>query len=123
MAGFEGLEKFEKELEELTKHLKDQVLREATLKAVEPLIEKAAATAPRRKGELSRSITTQVMNAPPGEVIVRVGPGRPEGSHGILLEFGTVHMTARPFFASAFEATYQEVMENLENEVGNALRG
>jgi len=121
--GFEGLGKFEAELEAIARDLKDSILREATLRAVEPLIERAAATAPRGTGALSRSMTAQVMNAPPGEVIVRVGPGRPEGSHGILLEFGTAHMTARPFFASAFEATYQEVMENLENEVSDALRG
>ncbi len=91
---------------------KGEILKEAVVKAVQPLVRAAAASAPRGTGKLSGSMTTQSF-VKSDEVTVRVGPGRPEGSHGILLEFGTIYMTARPFLASAYAATQQEIADQM----------
>ncbi len=111
-----GLDQFERALQNVAEQLKGEKLRNAAIKAVQPLIKAAASRAPRGSGALSRSMTTQVISsANAQETILRVGPGRPEGSHGILLEVGTVYMTARPFLASAYEATRQETLDIFNN--------
>lgn len=114
-----GLQDFEKNLRELERKMRGEVLAKALLRAVQPVVREAAATAPSRSGALSRSMTAQVMKSEPNEAVVRVGPGRPEGSHGILLELGTIYMTARPFLATAYEATSQQVVDELEEIIGN----
>lgn len=118
-----GLRQFENNLKDVEQKFRGEVLKKALLEAVQPLIRQAAANAPVGiTGKLSRSMTAQAMAyAGPNEAIVRVGPGRPEGSHGILLEYGTIHMTARPFLALAYEATFQDVLDLLENDVINQV--
>lgn len=117
-----GLEQFERELKKLTEKVRGQVLRAALIKSVQPTVREAAAKAPSGTGGLSKSMTAQQMKyARADEAIVRVGPGRPKGSHGILLEFGTIHMAKHPFLASAYAATYREVIDNMGNEVGSVL--
>jgi len=123
MAVLIGLEQFEKQLKDLAQEMRGQVLREATLKSVQPLVQKAAAIAPRGSGALGRSMTAQSMGyAHPAEAIVRVGPGYPAGSHGILLEFGTIHMTPRPFLALAYAATHQEIINEMEHQLFGLLK-
>jgi len=122
LIGLVGLDRFEKVLRDLTEEVRGQALRAAAVKAVQPLVQKAAANAPRGSGALSQSMTTQVMsNAPVTDAIVRVGPGYPSGSHGILLEYGTIHMTKRPFLASAYGSTRQEILDNMEIELADML--
>jgi HK97 gp10 family phage protein len=116
-----GLEQFERQLKELEEKMRGEALRKALLAAVQPVISAAAAAAPTRTGHLKQSMTAQIMPSAPGEAIVRVGPGRPEGSHGILLEYGTVHMTPRPFLAVASEATFQEVLGIFEIQIGEII--
>lgn len=118
-----GLKEFQKNLKELEEKARGKVLSEALLRAVQPTVQKAASNAPRGTGKLAGSMTAQSMKyAKPDEAIVRVGPGRPQGSHGILLEYGTIYMTKRPFLASAFEATFQEVAARMGDEIGDAFR-
>lgn len=114
-----GMEQLEKTLRETERKLRSEVLKKALVTAVQPLVRQAAISAPSRSGKLSRSMATQVISAPLDEAAVRVGPGRPEGSHGILLEHGTVFMTPQPFLGNAFETTQaeiEEIMGNLFNE-------
>lgn len=122
LIGLVGLDQFEKALRDLTEEVRGQMLRAAALKAVEPLVSKAASLAPRGTGALSRSMTAQSMAyAPVTDAIIRVGPGKPSGSHGILLEYGTVHMTKRPFLATAYSAVSQEILDRMELELAAIL--
>lgn len=119
-----GLKQFERDMKEIEQKITGEVLKNILLKAVQPVVQAAASSAPTRRGKLKESMTAQSMDyASSDEAVVRVGPGRPEGSHGILLEVGTVHMTARPFLAQAAEARYQDVINIMEDEVGDAFRG
>ncbi len=103
-----------------SKIVRKEVLRDAVVRSVQPLLQKGAELAPRGKGGLSGSMTTQsFINAT--DVVVRAGPGRPKGSHGILLEYGTIHMTARPFLASAYAATQQEISDAMEIEIADLI--
>lgn len=114
-----GLHQFELNLREVERKFTGEVLQKALLAAVQPVVKQAAATAPSRSGALGRSMTAEIMKSEPREAVVRVGPGRPTGSHGILLELGTIYMTARPFLATAYEATSQQVVDELEEIIGN----
>ncbi len=117
-----GIDRFEKQLRDLPEKIQGETLRKAALKAVQPLVAKAAAAAPRGSGALSQSMTSQSMSyAPITDAIIRVGPGRPTGSHGILLEYGTVYMTKRPFLASAYSATRDEILYEMEVELAHVL--
>lgn len=122
MPGLSGLPEFEKALKDLENKARGEALKKALLHAVQPLIRQAAADAPRRMGELSRSMTAQAMEySTTTTAIIRVGPGRPEGSHGILLEYGTVFMSAQPFLASAFEATIDAILTDFQEEFENEI--
>ena len=117
-----GLAQFERTLKDLENSVSGEVLKKALLRAVQPTVEQAAANAPRGTGALGRSMTAQAMSySTPREAIVRVGPGRPEGSHGILLEHGTIYMTPRPFLADAFRATAELVINEFENELEDEI--
>ena len=119
-----GLDQFERDLKNIAeKMIEGKMLQAAILKAVQPLVNVASALAPKgSSGKLSRSMTTQFLSSTSTtEIVARVGPGYPEGSHGILLEYGTVHMTARPFLASAYEATHEEILAVFESELNNGL--
>jgi len=120
MSGLIGFQQFESNLKEQIRKITKETLSKSLVKAVEPFLTKAATDAPKSSGKLARSMVAQVMEfAHATEAIVRAGPGKPEGSHGILMEVGTVHMTKRPFLANAYEATYGEVINRMENEVEN----
>lgn len=122
MAVLIGLQQFEKKLKELEFQVRGEVLRKALLRAVQPVVRQAATLAPVGSGKLSRSMTAQVMTyAPAFEGIVRVGPGKPEGSHGILLEHGTIYMTKRPFLGTAFQATEPEVIIIMKAELSTLM--
>lgn len=121
MANMGGLDQFENNLISMKERIQGEALKKALLQAVAPTIQLAAAIAPRGRGDLSQSMVAQVMDTPPNEAVIRVGPGTPKGAHGILLEVGTVYMTARPFLAIAYQATFPDVVTLFEDEVLNAL--
>ena len=122
MAELIGLREFERALKNLEQQTRGQVLRQATLKSVQPLVRVASILAPRDSGGLSRSMTAQSMSyAVTTEAIVRVGPGRPAGSHGVLLELGTIHMTSKPFLGVAYAATRDVILNEMRLNLGTIL--
>lgn len=105
-------------LEALAGRLRREIMEEALLAAGETLRDEMAARAPVRSGGLRRSIVVAPDKRQPGTV--RVGPGRPGGPHGHLVERGTAPrvtrrtgafrgaMPARPFVAPAMMAKRDE---------------
>ena len=94
-------------------------------RAAKPLIAAAKATAPRRTGNLMRSIGAIGM---PKEIAIMVGAKLPKGWHGHIVEGGTGErfrrksggatgrMPASHFFETAYNATEKQMYESIEKE-------
>lgn len=71
-------------------------------------------------GNLRRSAMAKRM--PPGRVpIVIAGIDRRIAPHAHLLEFGTVKMSAKPFFRPAWDSVKDKINRDLAKEFGKAI--
>lgn len=102
-----------------------KILPEALEAAARPMQEAAMAAAPvaaEGGGKLRDSIVAKVVVANPGAAILEVGPtGRERRSIGHLLEFGTRYQRPQPFLRPAFDATLEECLAVLSEEMRKAL--
>ena len=101
-----------------------KVLVAAFRKASKPLVLAAKASVPKRTGKLMKAIGTMAV---PREVAILVGAKKPKGSHGHLLESGTVQRRRKSggrtgkvkgtkWFESAFNATSNKVYSTIDQE-------
>jgi HK97 gp10 family phage protein len=100
-------------LNNLSKRLSNQVLRQALLKAGEPMRATASSLAPRDAG--APDIVDHIVLTPltrQKAATVAMGPSkdkradqqrRPFSLQGFFLEYGTAHMSPRPFMRPAFD--------------------
>lgn len=125
----EGFRDLEKALDDMTKGAGRGVVRRSLLKAGEPLKDKAAALAPRRSGNLAKSMNIgtgldkrqaslrrKMFADERASVEVFVGPDYKLGGggrHGHLVEFGTAHSAPKPFMRPAWESEKDQVLKNL----------
>jgi HK97 gp10 family phage protein len=118
-----GMEDLAKRLRALPEAVTKQVLREALKKAAEPMRAKMAVLAP--VGPEAPHLASS-MRISPGKaeettgVAVLVGPSR-DFFYGRFLEYGTKHMSARPFMRPAFDSEAQTALDTLGRELWYAI--
>ena len=71
-----------------------------------------------KTGELKKSIRVGTKRG--REAVVTVGPKWPQGAHGHLVEFGTVHSAPHPFLRPAFEEGKEPAVAAYAKELGRA---
>lgn len=113
---FEGLTSLLRELERLeNKALAESVRAEALNKGAEILKEEVIKQAPKRFGELKKSISITPENE---KVVVHTG----DAFYAHFLEFGTTKMSAKPFMEPAFNAKKEEIQEAMAEVIKRELR-
>lgn len=99
---------------------RDEVAEAALLAGAEPIEQAAESKAPRRTGQLSRSIDHEVSKEA-GDVEVAVGPTK-DGFYGVFHEFGP-----RPFMRPAFDeqkdAATDRIKDRLADEIQKVVSG
>lgn len=103
-----------------------KALKDATLKAVEPIVDTAQLLAPRRMyetsiGHMADSIRAQVVKSMPTRCIAHIGPDK-EHWYGRFQETGTVNHAANPFLRPALEGEGDNAVRIFGEELARELR-
>lgn len=107
----EGLDELIAALNELPEKIERQLLGRAALEGAHVIADAVSAYAPRHTGDTEASVTWKRGPSSPGEASAGVAFGKPGKSLWHLLEFGTVHMTARPFIRPGTAASAQAAVD------------
>lgn len=117
-----GLEEVLKKLYELPTKLEKKVLRSAVRKGAVMIRDKARGYAPTDTGNLKKSIV--VMNKRiDGKIALKVGVLKRKSKnskdpfYARFVEFGTSKMVAKPFMRPAFDASSDDVLEVVVNDI------
>jgi HK97 gp10 family phage protein len=137
----EGMERIERELNKISSRMRKKGLRKATGKPARWLRKElrkklnkrggpsAPGSAPAiNTGNLMRSLAVKFPKAKRGNAYAIVGHRRDlsskyQGRHSHLLEFGTVNMSARPYFRPTFDAGIRKMHEMTRSELEVILYG
>lgn len=122
---FEGLRELEEALSELPKATARNTLRRVLKKRAEPVKQAMEARAPRLTGYTARSIEiSQSLNPAQrreakreGKDFAEVYVGSRRGSAAVLQEFGTVTQPAQPYMRPAWEATQDDVLGGIAEDL------
>jgi HK97 gp10 family phage protein len=127
----EGGQQLAATLNNLSKRLSNQVLRQALLKAGEPMRASAASMAPRAPG--APDIADHIALSPLTRrkvATVAMGPSagargdqaaRTFGEQGFFLEYGTARMPAQPFMRPAFDKGARAAVRGVISEAWQIL--
>jgi HK97 gp10 family phage protein len=125
--GIEGLPELLKTLEELPKSTQKSTLQRVLKKAGQPILEsiERGASAHRDSGRMveSFSISTRLNPANQksatreGKNFAEVYVGTRRGSAAILVEWGTVNMTAKPFIRPAWDSNKERALGIIRSEI------
>lgn len=112
----EGLNQFYDNVERVLDRTSAENLKGVFMKAGMVLRDRAKANAPFRTGKLRNAIFAAPGNPDKPNVLVGVSrskrkTGAPPAPHGILIEYGTSKMQARPFFRPAITETKGQMAE------------
>lgn len=104
-----GLKEFEAKLKGLGPAVATKIGSDALLAGAKPVTKRMRAMVPVRSGNLKKSITSRAVKTN-GSLLSRIigfkSPGR---YYSHLVEFGTVHSSARPFVRPAIDTTINDV--------------
>ena len=115
-----GAEDIIKELKKLSDAVAGEHLEASLRPGAKILREEASNLAPKRTGELSRNIFSEVRVKSKESVIIDIGPS-PQVFYGQFVEFGTSKMTARPFLRPALNNKKAEVEDVTKKELRRRL--
>lgn len=120
----EGLKELEGALRQLPKALSRRAMQDILVKAGQPVADHASGIAPKRSGELQKSIavsphlTKRQQSQSPKisdvEAYIGVGKSLPQG---IFMEFGTSHHGPKPFMRPAWDAKWRSVLEEIKKNM------
>jgi HK97 gp10 family phage protein len=113
---FSGLEDVLRKLDNIGDKA-DDLLEAAALAGGKVVEEQARENAPKGKGTLAKSITTEIVDKGQKMVEVGIGPGK-KGWYGRYSEHGTSHEPARPWLFPA----YEQKKEDAEAAIAEVLR-
>lgn len=119
-----GLRELERDLRKLPRRVQGRAVRNAARAGGIIVRRRARELAPRRTGNLRRSIV--VRSAREGnDIVVRIGL-LARAFYGFLLEFGTRRISPRPWMRPAFdqtkEAAAKEVSDRLWREIEKGMK-
>lgn len=130
----EGLRELQRNLAELPKATAKNVCRRILIKAAEPFISAARASAPRLTGALAASIHFSTRLSPRQQRLARreaklknekyfteVHAGASALPHAHLVEYGTFKMAPRPFMRPAWDANKFGAMDTIVNDLGDEI--
>jgi HK97 gp10 family phage protein len=129
-ARIEGLDELVRNLGELPKATRRNVLRRVLLRRAEPIANQAAQIAPESSGKLAFSIAAstqltrrQRRGAKVNEVEVYIGPAGGTGAlnYASFVEFGTIDTPAQPYMRSAWESGKERVLIQIGQDLGQEI--
>ena len=117
-----GLDELDRAVKKLPEKIQKRVLIGALRAGGRVIQKEAKARAPVKSGNLKRNISVVAgkskKSAPIGQVQAEVFVATtPKAWYSHLIEFGTKHISAKPFLRPAFDTTHQEVL----NAIGDKL--
>ncbi|BDG59639.1 HK97-gp10 family putative phage morphogenesis protein [Caldinitratiruptor microaerophilus] len=139
-AEIKGARELIRAFDRLSDELKGQVLAEAAKAGAEVIRAEASRRAPRKTGDLARSIVAEVLEQAPGKVTVGVGPDK-DRFYGRFVEFGHAlvrgarkaekkvvgHVPPHPFLRPALdegaERAKQAIADELKAAIERAAKG
>ena len=103
-----------------------KVLKDATLKSCEPIVDTAQLLAPRRQyetsiGHMADSIRAQVVKSTPTRCIAHIGPDK-DHWYGRFQETGTVNHAANPFLRPALEGESDKAVQIFGQELAREIK-
>jgi HK97 gp10 family phage protein len=119
----EGLEEVQRALLALPAHVRQELAAKAIRPAGEMVRDAVKAAAPVLTGRLRNSIElreTQIAGEPSG-VVLPNRKRRGGGHHAHLVEHGTVHSRARPFFHPATDAAEPPALDTMERIISDGI--
>lgn len=115
-----GFSEFERNLNELDRVVRQELLTEAAHAGADIVLEDAARRAPRDQGDLASGMTKRVSRqSDANEVSVEVGPDKKQ-FYGFFQERGTKHAPAQPFLKPALETNRERIAAAMKDVL---LRG
>lgn len=126
-----GFKEADKLLAQLPQNIEHRVLQKATKEAAKEIKKEAIKAAPRSRGKQSKAskkykklfknirIVISKVARKKGRRGARIDTG--DGFWGLFLEFGTVHMAARPWFRPAIERSKNNAIKVLKTELGKGI--
>lgn len=121
----EGGDELVQALMSLSTRASRQMLRDALLAVGEPMRRDIARKAPREPGKPDLAEHVEIAQTRVGERNdVSVGIGVPRGFfYDWFLEYGTVHMSAQPFYRPTFDAQVNRTINQLGEAIWTELAG
>ena len=125
----EGLRDLEKALRELPKATGKNVLKRTLTTSTKPVEEDARRLAPKRTGELAKSITigpkSRIVRRQRGDIgmtaTVEMFVGAGALPHAHLLEFGTATQPPRRFLTPAWDANQEKVLGSIKSDLASEI--
>lgn len=121
---FDGGMELAKALEQISERVSRKFIREALVEAAEPCRKTMSQLAPRGT-DGGVTLRNEIVTAPARgqdskEIAVAVGM-TVRAFYGSFLEFGTAHITPRPFMRPAFDQTWQRSLQILSADLWTSL--
>ena len=114
-----GIENMRDTLERLRKSTGQDKLNEAAYKQAEVIRDRIESYAPvGETGNLKRSPVAKKLDK-----VAIAAIDRKIAPHAHLVEFGTSHSPAHPFFRPAIDATAEKVKEGLKDDIKGMIKG
>ncbi len=113
----DGLQQMEKLLHELGPKIASKIAQRAVLDGAKVIVDEAKRTVPRASHALAKSMTVQKEKkkfTQPDEVVAIMGFKVPASRHAHLVEFGTKHSDAQPFFRPAMDRKAGEALDEMK---------
>ena len=120
----EGINELTRDFNKLSKAFEPKQIADASLKSAEIIAKEAKRRAPRGKtGKLKESIEAKPLQIGfKGEITTAIAAvNRPIAPHAHLIEDGTSHMAAQPFFRPAVMSKSREAADRFENALANMV--
>jgi HK97 gp10 family phage protein len=118
----EGGRELEQALRKLARSVRGDVLAEGVMRAAAPLEAEMEQRVRKLTGATERAIGREVTHKSSRRVDVGIGLEKaPRGFVGTFLEYGTSHMTARPWARGSFSAQVGDMWSAMRRELWAAI--
>jgi HK97 gp10 family phage protein len=117
-----GFAELDRKLAQLPAEIAFGPLSDAVQAGAKFIEDEARRRAPRDKGDLAKSIGTQMgRRGRSGDPEAKIGPNRREQKVGRFQEFGTAHNAAQPFLRPALDSRAQTALDVMRKSLAIAL--
>lgn len=115
-----GMDEIFKRLDQMNTKMANKIVKEALLKAGEFEAEEMKSEAPKRTGNMAKSIKVSKIKSKNGVKYIEISPDK-DHYYYTFIELGTKNIPANPFMARSFAKNKDSIREIIKEELKKGL--